>query len=105
MLTLTAQDNHLNLIVGNGFFEGVIEQIGHLAVLSVVVLGPVHRDPRNPLPRLVQDNVLFFCHGFLSHSADSFYSASAGASLTPGGLSLSCFARRFSGSSSAIRDN
>jgi len=99
MLSLALQNDHFDIVVSDSAHERRIELVSHSTVLRVVVFGAIHRDPSDAVRRLVSDDIglfnvigICFCHSALSPQAFR----------TPGGLSLSCLARKFSGSNSAM---
>ena len=59
MLPLSPKYNDLYVIVCHSSHKGRVQLISHTAILRVVVLGPIHRDPGNPVSRLVSDDIGF----------------------------------------------
>ena len=60
MLPLTAKHDDLHVIICHGPHKSRVQLIGHATILRIVVLGPIHRDPGNPVSRLVSDDIGFF---------------------------------------------
>jgi hypothetical protein len=47
MRTAAGQDDHLDRVVLHRIIERSVEVVGHLQVLRVACLGPVHHDPHD----------------------------------------------------------
>ena len=60
VLPLTAKYDDLHVIIGHGPHKSRVQLIGHPTILRIVVLGSIHRDPSNPVSRLVSDDIGFF---------------------------------------------
>src|SRR6266404_9917091 len=65
MRAATGEDDDLDCVVLHGLIEGSIEVVGHLQVLRVARLGPVHHDPRDAWLRPFHDDGLEL-HGALA---------------------------------------
>ena len=62
MRTVTCKDNDLDRIILHRMIERGVEVVGHLQVLRVSRLGPVHHDPRDARFRPFHDNGLVCGH-------------------------------------------
>ena len=60
MRAVAGEDDDLDRVVLHRLVEGGVEVVGHLQVLRVARLGPVHHDPRDARLRPLHDNGLEF---------------------------------------------
>ena len=60
VLPRAGEDDDLHRVVVDRRVEGGIERVGHLRVLGVAVLRPVHRHEGDVAARLVENGILFF---------------------------------------------
>jgi len=63
MRTAAGQDDDLDRVVLHCIIERSVEVVGHLQVLRVACLGPVHHDPRDARFRPFHDDGFEWGHG------------------------------------------